>query len=334
MICSGAVVDVIHERHQSGEVPSVSLLSFRRSQFIAAPPVAGNLIRTRSGKGSLRVTKTTVFRRQGEPVGRDIIRLQVERQPKSGLDDAAILPWPIAARAAPIPAALPAVARFHLEAAKSATSTATPRSRKQIKRDLMREAREFQDDQDSVVPRAQRTAVMAPDGSVFCPPKVTAGSWQDVEQNRNSRAPKMTHGFRRCDPLVVLAKSNSNVTMSHVLAADAYRMQWEKGPGGAVGGSRELNYSDRGFHPSMGPAERHLQHMANWVWTQRQLSQSMQACLQFIVLDRQTITAWALSSKQDRRYAVGFLLAALDQLLLLFKDEVDTLLAQERVSFD
>lgn len=309
------------------------MISYRRSQF-ADPslPTAGVILQSKSGKSLLRVTKATLFRQQGKPPARDMIRLTVDRMSAgSQPDGAVILPWPIR-RPVATPAIPPVPAAVRFKAVVAAQ--VQPKSRKQAKRDLATQARIFQEERDSAVPSAQRHAVMSPDGSLFSPPKVVNGQWRDPEQAPNTRSPKMTSGFKPYDPLAALAKKNSSITLEHVTAADFYRMACERGPGGAISGGRELTFSDRQFAPSMGPAEFKLEAMAAWNWVQNQLAPPAKACLEATVLQRQSVAEWAEKRGGDRRYAVGYLTSVLDQLLVIYSDDVHAHLRQERVTLD
>lgn len=310
--------------------------SFRRTQFDDLPPLPGTLVRSKSGKQILRIVKTTTFRRSGDPVRRDLIRMEVDKVPAAEVPDTIIGPWPIAPRPHPMPQVPQAAVEFHAAAARATAASTTPKSRKQRKRDLARAAQAHMADIESPVPAAQRLAVMSPDGSVFSPPKVTSSSWRDPDDmNVRSRAPKMVHGgYRRCDPLAVLVRSNSMITVEHLCASDFYRLAWELGPGGAIAGGREMFFVHRSFTPSMGPAEIRCQAMANWLWTQRQLSTPAKACLAAVVLDGQSVSSWAAARGGDRRYAIGYLTSVLDQLTVIYADDVRSRLRQEYIALD
>jgi hypothetical protein len=316
-----------------------STLSFRRCQFIAQPPAAGCFIRNRSGKSVLFVKKSVIFRRSGEPPARETIRLTTERlaaadQPESAI----ILPWPIreSARGAVKPAtpqARPVVA--FRGAVQAAASTAGNRTRKQRKRDAAK-AREIQQiDHDSLVPRAQLDAVIAPDGTVLRDPLAVSGHWRDpADHNRSSRVPKLVYGRLRSDPLVRWARSNREVTAEHIAAADAYRLTYELGPCGAMPAGRTLDYCDRQFSPSSGPAEARCQRMTAWTWVQQQLDGDARRILDAVVLNRVPVTAWAMKCGIDRRRAVRSLIKVLDQLYEIYRDEVDASLKQEGSALD
>jgi hypothetical protein len=309
-------------------------IAFRRFNFIAQPPVAGQFIRNKSGKGVLHVSKVTTFRRAGEPISRDTIKMEVSKTTPP--DDVEPGPWPIAAKVVPTPPMPSAAVEFRAVVAQATKSVIGPKSRKQAKRDLARAAKEHMENIESVVPAAQRNAVMDGKGQVVREPTCAPGTWRDPDDDTavRSRAPRMVRGgYRRCDPLVMLAKRNSAITLEHVLAGDAYRLQWEKATGGGSG-SRSLAYTDRQFAASMGPSEIACQSAMAWDWTQHQLSDLAKRCLDAVVLRRQSVTAWALAIGRSRHYATRVLMDALEKLLDLFRDDVDTILAQERVSLD
>jgi hypothetical protein len=307
--------------------------SYRRATFATPPPIAGSFILSKSGKSTLLVEKSTVFRRSGEAVSRDTIRLQVTKVALPA--DAIVLPWPIAAKVVPTPP-VPAAVAFHAAVAHATAASTGPKSRKQIKRDFARQAKEHMENIESVVPASQRNAVMDGNGHVVRGPTCTPGNWRDPEDDSNvrSRVPRMVRGgYRRCDPLVTLAKSHSSITIEHVLAGDAYRLQWEKATGGGSGG-RSMAFTDRQFSASMGPSEIACESAMKWDWTQRQLSVSARLCLDSVVLQRVSVSTWAAANGKDRRYAIGTLCAVLDQLLVIFCDDIAATMAQERVSLD
>jgi hypothetical protein len=236
-------------------------IAFRRFNFIAQPPVAGQFIRNKSGKGVLHVSKVTTFRRAGEPISRDTIKMEVSKTTPP--DDVEPGPWPIAAKVVPTPPMPSAAVEFR-----------------------------------AVVAQATKSVIG---------PKSAPGTWRDPDDDTavRSRAPRMVRGgYRRCDPLVMLAKRNSAITLEHVLAGDAYRLQWEKATGGGSG-SRSLAYTDRQFAASMGPSEIACQSAMAWDWTQHQLSDLAKRCLDAVVLRRQSVTAWALAIGACTQWGAG-----------------------------
>jgi hypothetical protein len=275
------------------------------------------------------------MRRQGEPVVRDLIRMQVERQPKVGSENAEVQPWPIVAKVRPTPAPRSGVA-LRAQAAKTMVVPATPKSRKQIKRDNIRMLQARLDDLDSPVPHHQRHAVLDQEGHVISPPRVVSGSWRDPDDKSvRSRVPKLSHGFKPYDPILVLARSNPSVEMKHVVASDFYRLAHEKGPEAGISGGRDLVFSDRQFGTSQGPTDAKCDHMAQWRMVQEKFLPREQQVLQVVVLDRTAVSRWAASiGDNNTQKWVGYLICILDRLLDFYQDDVDNFLRQERVSLD
>lgn len=308
-----------------------TMLSFRRSAFVAPPPCAGALIHSKSGKRVLHVERVTVFRRSGEPKSRDLIRLQVaDVQPDDGAD---VQLWPITTKLKPSPAPPPAAIAFHAAVTKATAASVTPKSRKQIKRDNARMLHARMDDIDSPIPHRQRTAVMKPDGELFSPPLVVSSSWRDPDDtNVRSRTPRLVHGYKPYDPIAVLARVNPSVEVAHVVASDCYRLAFELGPEAGVSGGRDLVFSDRQFGTSQGPTDAKCDHMAAWRRVQAQFLPREQQMLQVIVLDRTAVTTWADSIDGNRQKWIGYLVNVLDRLLAVYQDDVDSLMQREHVA--
>jgi hypothetical protein len=314
--------------------------SYRRATFATPPPIAGSFILSKSGKSTLLVEKSTVFRRSGEAVSRDTIRLQVTKVALPA--DAIVLPWPIAAKVVPTPP-VPAAVAFHAAVAHATAASTSPKSRKQMKRDNARTLQARMDDIESPVPKRQRTPVMDSsghpavdaEGKVIWPPRVVSGSWKDPDDtNVRSRTPRLSHGFKPYDPIQVLARVNPSVEVAHVVASDCYRLAFEKGPAAGVSGGRELVFSDRSYGNGQGVTDAKCDNMAAWNYVQAKFLPREQQALQVVVLDRTAVSTWADAIDGNRQKWIGFLVCVLDRLLSIYRDDVDSFLSQERVSLD
>lgn len=304
-------------------------VSYRRSQFLnARPPEKGAVIYSRTGKMVLEVLKVVVWKKGSEPPERDMIRMEVEQIPPPV--DKEPGPWPIDYTRVVTP--LPADRQAALAKA-TAAATPSPRTRKQKRRAAMlagRVAAMLGDNE--VVPKAQREPTLGRDREVVLPAKAVAASWRDPEDtNVRTRLPKMVSGgFRRYDPVDMLAR-NGTIKPEHKVAAGLYRDLWERGPGGAMPGGRELVYSEHQYTPSMGPSEFKCDAITMWGQVQADLSPIVKTCLAEVVLEGTAVSVWADKRHIPRTMATGMIIAALDQLALIFADQVHYHLRTEHV---
>lgn len=323
------MVVILLEKATSGRPTTVTVHSYRRFAFGSGPiPVAGSVIASKSGKTMLHVVKTTTFRRSGEPIGKDLIRMELRRLPKDSVAIGA-LPWPILPKVVPIPRTVDVATQFK-SLVKMVPEVTASRSRKQRKRNAMRVRHVSMIAQESLIPRAQLDAVMK-DGEVVCPPKVAAAVWRDPDDtNRSSRTPKLSHGYRRSDPLVKWAMENKSIIgREEVAAADCYRLAYELGPCQAMPNGRSLSFVDRQFSSASGPTEIRLQRMRDWTYVQSLLANDAKAILFAVVLNRTSISKWAADRGGDRRHWSGTLCAILKQLYVIYRDDVDASLKQD-----
>jgi len=200
-------------------------------------------------------------------------------------------------------------------------------ARQQARVDLADRVREWKTG-ETLIPEIRKRAIMAPDGKrVLRHATAINAVWRDPEDaNRSSRRAREIAGWRSHDPLVTLAKRNSNITEELIYAADCYRLAWEKGPGGARPGYEPPLLQNHYFGPSSGPSDERAKGEIAWQEVQRYVRDDRQlTILDHVVIRCRDVTGWAERVGWDRKAAVGYLIGVLETLLGYYRHEVASL---------
>jgi hypothetical protein len=145
--------------------------------------------------------------------------------------------------------------------------------------------------------------------------KVERDEWRDPDaDNSRRRTPKMAAGFRRADPLRVLQKRNSLITEEHLKASEQYRSIYEAGPGGARRGYEHMTPRFGTPGPADGPGEAQLAATRKFMRIQERFDEQGRSILFHVVLGGRTVTTWAVRNDWDPKWAVGYLIAQLNDL--------------------
>lgn len=198
---------------------------------------------------------------------------------------------------------------------RSKDARATKRARSaELRRAAKLEAAKRQEDKDeAITPAAQRQPVLTPDGDVL----------------RSARVMRDGVTFIRANPLAQIIsgieRGNSMFNATHIAAAKRLLNTWD-----AVGGGIGLGASDwgslrgaRGTAPTTPSGHSALVAQVEQEMELHHVSTCLGAlwpCLHSIVLEGMSVAAWAGKKRINANAAGGFLLAALSNLVLIYRD--------------
>ena len=140
---------------------------------------------------------------------------------------------------------------------------------------------------------------------------VERGEWRDPEDHdvlrRNA---KTVIGYRRVDQLVHLFRRGT-ITKQHVAAGVKLRNDYEVGELGGVGGERAEIRTSGGFG---GPAAHQLDALARFRAARVHVGERGCAMLVHVVVNGQSIAAWAERHGKALHHETGYFVASLDRL--------------------
>lgn len=304
--------------------PTIAILRARDVTGIL--PRSGQMVRSAGGGAVYLVLAVHRVRTAGEPdsarVRMTLRKLRKAEQP----EDEPVLPWPAAkAPTAPVerveePAATALAADSAKPASAKKTASLSHAERRRAKR-RSKQRRGVRAVPETAVPEVTQRAIRDAAGAIIRPPLVAPASWRDPEdRNTASAHARLVRGWATTDSISWLAKRNRKITQDHIDAADCYRLAFEKAhrsPGAASlfradGGSGEGGLTEA--------AERGLRA---WRRVQGTLSPDARSILEAVVLNRGLVSDWARQWGKREEYAVGFLIAVLDQLATYYRGEIE-----------
>lgn len=324
-LCLAPPLPAAGSARPAAKPPTIVVLRAREVTGIL--PRSGQMVRSAAGGAVYLVLAVHRLRTAGEPnserVRFTLRKLRKDERPA----DEPVLPWPAdkaaPARVQPVePAAAlnpPSAPAKPASGEKSPSQTGGDRRRAKRRAKQRRGARQIT---GTAVPEevAQR-AVRDEKGAVIRPPLVSMASWRDPEdRNTASAHAKLVRGWVTTDSVAWLARRNRKIKDEHVHAADCYRLAWERAhrsPGAA-----SLIRTDGGGGGG-GPTDDAARAVRAWRRVQQTLSADARSLLAAVVLNRGLVGAWAEQWGLDSEYAVGFLIAVLDQLATYYRGEIE-----------
>jgi len=287
-------------------------------------PAKGRLVRSKTGRIVYRVEAVSLHRRVDQPVTKARVRLVLRRLRAAEIPEGEdVLSWPVAApaRAASAPPAPPQpdgqeeATSAPVGAPRPAGGAAARRAR-QRGRQTQRGAYRPPDAATLAIPEASRQDVRDAAGRLIRPARVERQSWRDPEDtNVSAGSPKLVRGWVASDGIARLAQINSHITEDMVVAADCYRMAWERAHR-SPGGARFERYD--GGDATRGPTDEQMMAIRAWQQVQAILHADARSLLESVVLRRGYVSDWAIEWGAAREYAVGLLIGVLGQLVVYY----------------
>lgn len=322
-LCLAPPVAAEGARRVAPREPTIVVLRARDVTGIL--PRSGQIVRSAGGGAVYLVLAVHRVRTAGEPKSARV-RFTLRKLRKTEIPaDEPVLPWPAAkpshepVQQASCTAAIGVAASPSKPASSEKTASHSGAERRRAKR----RAKQRRGSRQVPVDALPETARVVRDakGTVLRPPLISTASWRDPEdRNLSSAHAKTVRGWVATDSIAWLAKRNRKITDDHVAAADCYRLAWERAHRSP--GSASLIRTDGGSGGD-GPTDDAASAVRAWNRVQARLSEDARSLLAAVVLNRGLVSAWADQWGLDSEYAVGFLIAVLDQLATYYRGEIE-----------